>query len=363
MWRALSPVWKDWAVLLISLANVGEAVTLHAHGSQHLWYWTLCGWIHAFVSAVLLQLLDLGRDNPLRTCSDIAARVLPTPLSPGDSGKIVLGVPTNIRRHLLWGVLLGLGVAFNVAFNVAGIIASMLFLAREPAVITSVWIGFQGLWLLSRIVVFYFVEGAASGRQGVTLSRAWEDSNGRDRRCVMVPLSEMSKPQVSIHPRGAHAYRHDCLSLEELSSQFAQASWTLTPALPAVNILVLRKGHKLDVGIVVGDTLIRIVVWFKGVTNLSNSDLYDACFAFIPCPQGKGTQAQNSIATSTIAAVPCVRAFACSCSRVDLQQHSRTDCAQLLEWLYFIPSTRRQERGGLDVRARPGHSDQRRVPV
>jgi hypothetical protein len=93
------------------------------------------------VSAILLQLLDLGPENPLRTGSDIAAGVLPMPLSLGNNGRIVLGVPTNVSRHLLWGVLLGLGDAFNIA----GIIGSFLFLAREPAMITCVWIGFQGL--------------------------------------------------------------------------------------------------------------------------------------------------------------------------------------------------------------------------
>jgi len=104
--------WKDWAVLLLSLAKVSEAVTLRILGSQNLWYWTMCGWLHAFASAVLLQVLHLGRDNPLRTGSDIAAGVLPSPLHLGGNGKIVLGVPTNVRRQLLWRALLGLGVVF-----------------------------------------------------------------------------------------------------------------------------------------------------------------------------------------------------------------------------------------------------------
>lgn len=79
------PAWKDRAVLIASLVNVGEAVTLRTLGSQRLWYWTMCGWLHAFSSAVILQFLNLGRDNPLRNGSDISAGVLPTALHLGGS--------------------------------------------------------------------------------------------------------------------------------------------------------------------------------------------------------------------------------------------------------------------------------------
>ena len=338
--EGILPVWKDWAVLLASMAKVAEAATLRTLGSERLWYWTMCGWLHAFVSALLLQLLQLGRDNPLRPGSDIAAGSLPSPLHLGGSGKIVLGVPTNVRRHPLWRSLLGLGVIFNVA----GIIGTFLYLGREPPIVTYVWIGFQGLWLVSRIVVFYFVEGAAAGRQGISVSKSWEDSSDQDRRCVMTLLSELSKHQVSIHPRGAHAYRHDCLSLEELCSHFAYISWSLRQSLPTAE----ARNRTLDIKTVAGDTLIWSIVWFTGAATLSNSDLYDACVVFVSCAESNDQNKTEKVAgiTTAIAAIPCVRVFACSCARVDLHRHGRADCEEVLEWLYFIP-TAGDEGGGI----------------
>jgi hypothetical protein len=62
--EGILPTGKDWATLLASLVKMGEAVTLPTLSSQRLWYWPMCGWLHAFISAVL-QLLDLGHDKSL----------------------------------------------------------------------------------------------------------------------------------------------------------------------------------------------------------------------------------------------------------------------------------------------------------
>jgi hypothetical protein len=325
------PAWKDWVVLFASLGKVAEAMALRKLGSHRLWYWTMSGWVHAFCSAVLLQLLNIGRDNPLRASSDIAAGVLPNPLHLGGSGKIVLGMPANVRRLRVWRVLLGLGTIFNLA----GVFGTFIFLGQEPSIVLYFWLSFQILWLGARSVVYYFTEGAAAARQGVTSCKSWEESPDEDRSRVMTLLGAMSKHQVSIHPRGVQAYRRDCLSFQELCSLFSRAAWTLTPSLAAETLH--PKTRNLDVRASAGDPLMRSAVWFTGA-NLSNADLYDVCVAFIFASNDPMGEAETDVA---LTAVPCVRVYACNCLRDSLPRqrgNAHADCGKL-EWLYFIPTT------------------------
>ncbi|KAI9761625.1 MAG: hypothetical protein M1840_001741 [Geoglossum simile] len=312
----IHPAWKDWAVLLLSLGKVIESFALWKLGSHRIWYWTAVGWSHAFLSAIILQLSGLGRDHPLRSSSDIIAGALPTPLQLGGFGKVVLGMPANVRRHPLWRSLLALGTLFNGA----GLFGMFIFLGREPATVIYVWVGFQVLWLASRAAVFYFVEGAAAARQGVVLAKSWEEASIDDRDRVMTLLNELSNHQVSIHPRGVQAYLYDCLSLREVLSHFGQANWELTMSLSEKS-----GSNSIDIRAATGDPLIRSAVWFTEA-NLNNSELYDAAIAF--------THVNNDIL-----AVPCVRVYACDCLREGDRQrgNAHADCGKL-EWMYFIPT-------------------------
>jgi hypothetical protein len=312
----IPPAWKDWVVLLLSLSKVLESFALWKLGSYRIWYWTAIGWSHAFLSAVILQLSGLGRDHPLRSASDIVAGALPTPLHLGDSGKVLLGMPANVRRHPLWRSLLALGTVFNGA----ALFGMFIFLGREPPTVIYVWVGFQILWLASRAAVFYLVEGAAAARQGVVSAKSWEEASNEDRDRVMTLLNELSNHQVSIHPRGVQAYLHDCLSLQELISHFGQANWVLT-----MTLLEKAGSKNIDIEAVTGDPLIRSAVWFTEA-NLNNSELYDAAIAFI------------HVNNDTLA-VPCVRVYACDCLREGDRQrgNAHADCGKL-EWMYFIPT-------------------------
>jgi hypothetical protein len=137
------PAWKDWVVLLLSLLKLGEVFCLWRLHGLGLWYWTMAGWLHGFTAATILQLFRLGRDNPLKFTSDIITGKLPTPLHLGGMGKIVLGMPANVRRHLLWRFLLGVGTFCNAA----GLFGTFIYLGKEPISVICVWVGFQILWL------------------------------------------------------------------------------------------------------------------------------------------------------------------------------------------------------------------------
>lgn len=311
--------WKDWTVLLMSLMKISESFCLWRAGSDSLWYWTMVGWFHAFVAALIIQMSGLGRDHALRPAKDIVAGVLPTPFHLGGQGKLILGVPSNVRRHPVWRTLLAMGAIFN-ASALFGIFIS---LNQEPATIVYVWVGFQVLWLAARTLVYYFVEGAAAAKQGVIDGKRWEDSDNEDRHRAMTLLSELSKHQVSSHPRGAYAYRDDCLSFHDLSARFNQTKWTLIPYLPGG--IFSNELESIEIKAVAGDTLIRSAVWFTGI-KLNNSELYDVAVAFIALEK-------------QILAIPCIRVFACNCFQTRSREpdDAHTSCAKL-EWLYFIPA-------------------------
>lgn len=314
----LPPGWKDWSVLLVSLIKLTEVFALWKLGSVRLWYWTMAGWCHAFLAAIILQVSGLGRDNPLLPTNDIVAGVLPTPLHLGGKGKVVLGIPANVRRHPLWRTLLALGTFCNVA----GLLGTFIFLGKEPSNIIYMWVGFQALWLISRTVVFYFVEGAAAARQGLISAKTWDEVDVEERQRVLALLGGLSRHQVSIHPRGVLAYRQDCLSFNEIVALFDQAQWNLTPRLPGNDNET--RSWNLNIKAVAGDPLIRSAVWLTGA-NLNNSELYDATVAFITL--GKG-----------LLATPCVRVWSCDCLPDSDRQrgNAHPDCG-MVKWLYFIP--------------------------
>ncbi|KAL9113330.1 MAG: hypothetical protein Q9187_007634 [Circinaria calcarea] len=296
------PGWKDWAILLASLVKLLEVFCLWRLGSKDLWYWTMIGWAHAFVAAIVLQSSGLGRDHPLKSNQDILAGVLPTPIHAGEDGKLIIGIPSTVRRHSLWKTSMIVGTIFNSV----GLFGIFIFLNQEPATIIYIWIGFQGLWLISRSVIYYFVEGAAAGRQSVVVGKTWEERTIENRQHAMTLLSELSKYRITIHPRGA--------------------DWIFTGSLPET---VFDRIHQsVEIKAVTGDPLIRSAVWFTGA-NMNNSELYDAAVAFI------------SVGDALLA-VPCIRVYACECLFYGLRERgaSHVDCNKL-EWLYFFPTNTR----------------------
>jgi hypothetical protein len=311
------PAWKDWLIILLSSAKITVAVSLWSLGSSRLWLWSMVGWAHAFISAIVLQLCGFGRDSPLKCNRDLIAGVLPSALHLGRDGKIVLGAPANVRRHPLWRIALGLGTFLNLA----GMIGIFMILENEPPAAVYVWIGFQALWLLSRTIIFYLVEAGGAVRQGTPNPVSWEDASAEDRLRAMTLLEGLSKHQVSIHPRGFAAYLDDCLSPEELSYLLADANWTLTTSIAGK--LTTGDVQCLDIRAVTGDPLIRSLIWFSGVP-IENLELYDACIAFM--------------GEKDTIAVPCVRVYACDCMRDGTRErgNSHPPCGRL-EWVYFIP--------------------------
>lgn len=315
--------WRDWSWLLLSLVKLIEVFTLRKVGSQGVWAWTMAGWAHAFVAAVLLQVTGLGRDSPFKRTRHLVAGILPSPLRMGEQGKIVLGIPANIRRHTLWRIMLAVGIAVNLA----GLLGTFIRLDGEPTEALYFWIGFQILWLVMRTIVYYFAAGGTAIQQGIMLCRRWNEAPPEDRQQVLLLLNELASHQASTHPRGFHAYLFDCMSFEQLRQLFVRVDWTLSPKLPPFSAEI--RLDSIAVHAVTGDPIIRSAVWQQGV-GLDNSELYDACITFVDLSCGAKQ--------GYLMAVPCVRVYSCHCGSKGGHDrgNSHPDCGNI-EWWHFFP--------------------------
>ncbi|KAL2005331.1 hypothetical protein VTN00DRAFT_2542 [Thermoascus crustaceus] len=317
--------WKDWLWILLSMAKLVEVFVLWKLGSRSLWAWTMAGWAHAFLSAILLQVAGLGRDHPDKATRNIIAGTLPSPLRLGEKGKIVLGLPANVRRHVLWRTALAVGTLVNVA----GLFGIFLFLDGEPVPVVYSWIGFQILWLAMRTIIYFVVPGGVAG-QAVMACQRWNEALPHDRQQVMTLMNELSAHQASTHPRGFHAYLFDCMSFHQLSVLLGQVDWKLTPSLPCPALSESEPPNTIEITDATGDPVIRTTVWQQG-ESLDNSELYDSCIAFV---RGFPDSDKNN----TSIAIPCVRVHSCHCGNRDgpNRGNSHRDCGNI-EWWYFLP--------------------------
>ncbi|KAI9860337.1 MAG: hypothetical protein M1813_006226 [Trichoglossum hirsutum] len=328
-----TPPWKDWLVILCSSLKIVEALTLWHLQAHVLWYITLVGWGHAFLSAIILQTLRLGRDDNRRhTASDLIAGILPTPLHHGDNGKIVLGVPFNVRRSLFWRCLLGLGAISNGV----GIVGSFLYVGKQTSRVVYTWIAFQVFFLVCRPVVYYFVEGATA-RQGVIGFKSYAESDVGSRRRTMALMTALASHQVSIHPRGVGAYKHDVIRYETIAACFMRAEWRLTLALPRNRFVGSGKVTSITLVATVGDPFLRSILWLGGL-DVNNADVYDTCLAFLRISGGRGEKggAQEEMHF----AVPCVRFWSCNCMREGGQRqrgNAHPPVCGKIQWFYCFP--------------------------
>lgn len=328
--------WRDWLCLLLSLAKLIEVFVLRAIGSRRVWVWTMVGWAHAFAAAVLLQTTGLGRDDATkRTRHLVAGTPLPSALQVGEHGKIVLGIPANIRRHVLWRAVLG---AAGVGVNLAGLLGTFTSLDGEPDRALYVWIAFQVFWLILRSVVYYFAPGGTAVQQGLMTSRTWETASPDDREQVLLLLDELAAHQASTHPRGYFAYLRDCMSFADLRTRLQDVG-SLTRFLPLDALCAAGGQSSMTIVAVTGDPMIRTAAWMQGC-NLDNSELYDSCIAFVQI-QIQALEKGADVTTITeerVIAIPCVRVYSCDCMAGDSfdRGNSHPLCGKI-QWWYFFP--------------------------
>lgn len=265
---------NDRITLAASLLKLLEVYTLWRAGATTIWWVTGLAWAHGLLAALVLLSLGLSRESSKLGQVDIVTGELPTPLLPGGPRKIVLGLPSNVRRHYLWKVVWGTGTFVNCL----SILCIFVFLGSQPTDIVYIWVGFQIFWLAVRTVIYNFL-AVGSVRRSIMISQPWEMATLSARRRLIALMMGLAKQQITIHPRGAFAYQEDLTDGTEIMKLYQTAGYRFFEALPLAKIPKEQRADIVVIGIV-GDTVLRSFAWFQGAAVLS-PDLYDCVLMFV----------------------------------------------------------------------------------
>ena len=123
--------WPAFASSFLKLAEVG---ILRGLKSNNLCYFTAMGWAFGTVSGFFLIILNCSRDTISGKQVDMISGELPTPLHMGGNGKVILGLPRNVRRTWAWQVTWYL---YCLA-SLATLISTFLVLGRNNATLVYV---------------------------------------------------------------------------------------------------------------------------------------------------------------------------------------------------------------------------------
>lgn len=320
----LTVIRNDWLALGTTLLKLVEVFTLWYLGASSIWWITALPWTHCFISACVLQILNLGRDNPDLRQVDILSGELPSALHPGGAGKIVLGLPGAVRCDRIWKFVWGIGAIVNCV----AVIATFLTLSQQSPTISYFWIAFQLLWMIGQTLAFEILPSGPV-KQGPIVARKWQSLSAQMQHRVMHLIIGLAKHQVTTHPRRAVHYQEDLLSAAALVKMFREADWAITKILPAAE-------KEMQIVAIVGDTLLRSCVWVKG-SHVDNSEVYDCAMVFIH-------------SNGCLYAVPCVRIMAryledprlsdkeTSSYSISYDPRGTSNKGHGVQWVYWIPS-------------------------
>jgi hypothetical protein len=263
---SLHHAWRDRLSLLLSTVKLAEVGLFLYYNAVALAYVTFLTWLFFFLAGVALHFYGLlvGKWHKAGYTSviDTIAGSLPTPSKEGGPRKVLLGVPSDPRRHL-WKIIWAMGSLVCVVSVVATYIA--LGQVVDPRIF-FMWTGLQIFWLALRSAFFHIAEDQdrlyRSSLPGKPWARVGEGEKTRVRRLMFA----LAKYQIYVHPRGLSNYVEDLPLLDRLHNVKAQYPLARTESL---TIPITVRG-------VVGDTLLSSACWISG-SKMSAFDFYDTC--------------------------------------------------------------------------------------
>ena len=304
----------DWFGLSLTLSKGLELYVLYILDAGTLSWVSGLSWLYFFMSAALLQFMqlsrgyrrDFGTDGRL----DIISGQLPSTRRPAGECRILLGTPSNFRNHVLWRVIWFFG-AITCATS---LVWCYILLSSCPPKAVYVWVGFQIFWLLCRSLFFHIAEGTSKHIYPVHRAQTWERLSRGLKKRVLELILTLCKYQTHVHPRGSYSYREDVMELDAMRDLLAQC--TLMNAYPLdlhsfpnpTPTTLQREGTiNLTFRALVGDTLLSSVAWFHG-SKLTPMDLYDCCLVFLDVPIAPPSPSETAPSTRLVA-IPVVRSL------------------------------------------------------
>ena len=106
------------------------------------------------------------------------------------------------------------------------VIGTFVNLGNNKAKPVYLWMAFQGLWLILRTVVFYFVESAAGTRISLAIGKPWETASVELEQRTLALVLALSCQQASLHPRRANLYSHDLMEYKKIRDRSEEVAWS-----------------------------------------------------------------------------------------------------------------------------------------
>jgi hypothetical protein len=316
---------RDWVGLMSTLCKLIEVYVLHYLGAGPLTWVTGLNWFYFFTSALVLQIMELSRgyrrDFETEGKCDILSGQLPSTWSAAGPCKILLGVPGNFRRHILWRIVWFLGI---IVCSTSVVMCYVLLSSAGPRPAYA-WIGFQALWLVCRSIFYHVSEAASKDIYPTQKGQRWDNLSHSMRRRVLKLLMALSKYQIHVHPRGSYSYTEDVGSVDEVRDLLERCTFMeeypldLLHPIEKVTTASSSSGGTSSLSTfypptlgnravsvkfqaVIGDTLMSSTSWFCGSKH-TPMELYDTSIVFVDVPAAGSASGEKSRAI----AVPAVR--------------------------------------------------------
>lgn len=281
---------RDWGYTLLSLIKVVEIVVLWNLGARVLCWSTLLPWLFFFISAAILQYLNLSRgyNKGMRNGElDILFGELPPIVKGGGNRKLLLGAPRNFRQHFLWYSTWTVGIIVCAVC----LVTTYALLGRQKSQVVYTWLCFQIAFMLLRTFVFQLAESSDAlflpfRREG-PLEQLPVDSTSKVRALEL--MFALAKYRAELHPRGSWWYSEDPKSASQVRAIFAQSGNTIAVSFPDPTGVQLNGAVSVDVVGIIGDCLLGSAAWFQGfklagieaVDDKQGLHLYDSCLVTI----------------------------------------------------------------------------------
>lgn len=271
----------DWIAIAATLPKLVETVVLWQYASWKLSVASTMSWIFFLLAAVMLQALGVSRESKKTSSNsrlnDIYVGDFLTVDGLGNEGKIILGVPVNVRTHVAW--VLAWGIGGIVSFSSA--IATAVILSLGGAMQFYLWGIFQCLWLISRSAFLHFHVPTDDTRPHIVFEPHVADQEFR----LLSLGTGISRHLSQRHPRALEAYLqdlHDPFDIQSyMCSVQCRLDWEsrlIDHKSPDYEQLASNSEHfvGIDIFAVLGDTMLTSIAWIHGC-NMAGLDLYDSC--------------------------------------------------------------------------------------
>ena len=277
---------NDWLAISATMTKLVETFVL-----LRLTGWPLClassmTWLYFLLAAIMIQLSGLSRGFGSTVAEhrrqDLFVGDLPTLHGPtqGSETRVILGVPINVRRHLVWKFVW----ALSWLVCLASTLATFLLLQTENSAVFCIWAGFQAFWLCARYVFSHFMRSTDGRPNPVTLHK------GGDQKFRLLSLAGgISRYLARLHTRTSASYLQDLHDSVDIKRHVRPAKPILkwrdglcneNAVKKVLSALAVDASLDVEVLAVIGDTMLAGLSCIHG-SGLSCLDLYDSCLMII----------------------------------------------------------------------------------